>query len=267
MRHDYPEQRLLESIQEGIRLISTQGERVGQLNGLTQIDLGDWRFGLPIRITARTHAGDQGLLNIAREVEMSGPIHDKGVLILHSYLSALFGHLAPLAMNASVVFEQEYSGVEGDSASCAELFALLSSLANAPLDQGIAVTGALNQHGEVLPVGGINEKIEGWYRVCRSAGLNGRQGVLIPARNVRHLMLDPEVVAAVEAGQFHIHTAEHVLEGLALLTGAAAQTTDGRHRSARERAGPGRAHTERLPPRLPGGPALWGARWTLLAGL
>ena len=225
MRHDYPEQRLLESIQEGIRLISTQGERVGQLNGLTQIDLGDWRFGLPIRITARTHAGDQGLLNIAREVEMSGPIHDKGVLILHSYLSALFGHLAPLAMNASVVFEQEYSGVEGDSASCAELFALLSSLAHAPLDQGIAVTGALNQHGEVLPVGGINEKVEGWYRVCRSAGLDGRQGVLIPARNAGHLMLDPEVVAAVEAGQFHIHTATHVLEGLALLTGEVAKAS------------------------------------------
>jgi predicted ATP-dependent protease len=219
LRHDYPEQRLLESIKDGIRLISTDGERVGQLNGLTQIDLGDWRFGLPIRVTARTHAGDQGLLNIAREVEMSGPIHDKGVMILHSYLSALFGHLAPLAMNASVVFEQEYSGVEGDSASCAEFFAVLSSLAGAPLNQGIAVTGALNQHGEVLPVGGINEKIEGWFRVCQSAGLNGRQGVLIPARNVSHLMLDPTVVAAVESGQFHIHTAEHVLDGLALLTG------------------------------------------------
>ena len=224
LRHDYPEQRLLESIQEGIRLISTSGERVGQLNGLTQIDLGDWRFGLPIRITARTHAGDQGLLNIAREVEMSGPIHDKGVMILHGYLSGLFAHLAPLAMNASVVFEQEYSGVEGDSASCAELFALLSSLADVPLTQGIAVTGALNQHGEVLPVGGINEKIEGWYRVCQAAGLDGRQGVLIPERNVRHLMLDPTVVAAVEAGRFHIHTAAHVLEGLALLTAAPGQS-------------------------------------------
>ena len=224
LRHDYPEQRLLESIQEGIRLISTSGERVGQLNGLTQIDLGDWRFGLPIRITARTHAGDQGLLNIAREVEMSGPIHDKGVMILHGYLSGLFAHLAPLAMNASVVFEQEYSGVEGDSASCAELFALLSSLADAPLVQGIAVTGALNQHGEVLPVGGINEKIEGWYRVCQAAGLDGRQGVLIPERNVRHLMLDPTVVAAVEAGRFHIHTAAHVLEGLALLTASPGQS-------------------------------------------
>ena len=219
MRHDYPEQRLLESIKEGVRLISTQGERIGQLNGLTQIDLGDWRFGLPIRVTARTNAGDEGLLNIAREVEMSGPIHDKGVLILQSYMSALFGHLAPLALNASVVFEQEYSGIEGDSASCAELIALMSSLAGAPLDQGIAVTGALNQHGEVLPVGGLNEKIEGWYRVCLAAGLNGRQGVLIPARNVTHLMLDPAVVAAVEAGQFHVYTADHVLEGLALLAG------------------------------------------------
>ena len=225
LRHDYPEQRLRESILEGIRLISTEGERVGQLNGLAQIDLGDWRFGLPVRVTARTHAGDQGLLNIAREVEMSGPIHDKGMLILHSYLSALFGHLAPLAMNASVVFEQEYSGVEGDSASCAELFALLSSLAHAPLDQGIAVTGALNQHGEVLPVGGINEKIEGWFRVCLAVGLNGRQGVLIPERNRHHLMLDPALIDAVEAGQFHIHTAQHVLEGLALLTGQAGSAT------------------------------------------
>ncbi len=219
LRHDYPEQRLRESIAEGERLISLDGERVGQINGLTQIDLGDWRFGLPVRVSARTHAGTKGLLNIEREVEMSGPIHDKGVLILHSYLTGLFGHLTPLALNASIVFEQEYHGVEGDSASCAELFALLSSLAGVPLRQGIAVTGALNQHGEVLPVGGINEKIEGWFRVCEAAGLTGEQGVLLPQRNLRHLMLDRAVVEAVAAGRFHIHTAAHVGEGLALLTG------------------------------------------------
>jgi predicted ATP-dependent protease len=219
LRHDYPEQRLRESIAEGERLISLQGSRVGQINGLTQIDLGDWRFGLPVRVSARTHAGTKGLLNIEREVEMSGPIHDKGVLILHSYLTGLFGHLTPLALNASIVFEQEYHGVEGDSASCAELFALLSSLSGVPLRQGIAVTGALNQHGEVLPVGGVNEKIEGWFRVCAAAGLDGQQGVLLPRRNLRHLMLDREVVDAVAAGQFHIHTATHVGEGLALLTG------------------------------------------------
>ncbi|MFM6986063.1 MAG: Lon protease family protein [Hydrogenophaga sp.] len=219
LRHDYPEQRLRESITEGERLISVDGERVGQVNGLTQIDLGDWRFGLPVRVSARTHAGTRGLLNIEREVEMSGPIHDKGVLILHSYLTGLFAHLTPLALNASIVFEQEYHGVEGDSASCAELFALLSSLSGVPLRQGIAVTGALNQHGEVLPVGGINEKIEGWFRVCAAAGLDGQQGVLMPERNRRHLMLGREVVDAVAAGRFHIHTAAHVDDGLALLTG------------------------------------------------
>lgn len=221
LRHDYPEQRLRESIIEGERLIDVRGARVGQINGLTQIDLGDWRFGLPVRVTAHTHAGSQGLLNIEREVEMSGPIHDKGVLILHSYLTHLFTHLAPLALNAAVVFEQEYHGVEGDSASCAELFAVLSALAGVPLKQGIAVTGALNQHGEVLPVGGINEKIEGWFRVCEVAGLDGEQGVLIPGRNRRHLMLDQVVVEAVRQGRFHIHTAAHVSDGLALLTGQA----------------------------------------------
>ena len=225
-RHDYPEQRLRESIAEGDQLISLQGSRVGQLNGLTQVDLGDWRFGLPVRVTARTCAGTAGLLNIEREVALSGPIHDKGVLILHSYLSALFGHIAPLAMNASVVFEQEYLGVEGDSASCAELFAVLSSLSNQPLLQGIAVTGALNQHGDVLPVGGINEKIEGWFRVCEAQGLDGHQGVLIPDRNRRHLMLEAAVLDAVGQGLFHIYTAVHVRDGLELLTGQASGLGD-----------------------------------------
>jgi predicted ATP-dependent protease len=219
LRHDYPEQRLHESIAEGDHLISVQGTRVGQVNGLTQVDLGDWRFGLPVRVTARTHAGHAGLLNIEREVDMSGPIHDKGVLILQSYLSALFAHIAPLALNASIVFEQEYNGVEGDSASCAELYAVLSSLSRLAMQQGIAVTGALNQHGDVLPVGGINEKIEGWFRVCVAQGLDGHQGVLIPERNRRHLMLDSAVLDAVEQGQFHIYTASHVSDGLALLTG------------------------------------------------
>lgn len=221
LRHDYPEQRLREAIAEGEHLISVQGSCVGQLNGLTQIDLGDWRFGLPVRVTARTHAGTAGLVNIEREVKMSGPIHDKGVLILHSYLTSLFGNLAPLALSASIVFEQDYQGVEGDSASCAELFAILSSLSNTPLLQNIAVTGALNQHGDVLPVGGINEKIEGWFRVCESAGLDGHHGVLIPDRNRRHLMLDPAVLDAVDQGLFHIYTASHVRDGLELLTGHA----------------------------------------------
>jgi len=221
-RHNAPEETLHEAIAEGELLITLEGRRVGQLNALTQIDMGDYRFGFPVRITARTHAGQEGLVNIEREVELSGPIHDKGVLILQSYLSALFGHLAPLALNASIVFEQEYSGIEGDSASCAELYALLSSLSGLALRQDIAVTGALNQHGEVLPVGGLNEKIEGWFRVCAQAGLTGTQGVLIPARNQRHLMLSPQVVDAVADGRFHVYAAQHVGEGIALLTGMAA---------------------------------------------
>jgi predicted ATP-dependent protease len=219
LRHDYPDQRLQEAFAEGDLLIAVHGEKVGQLNGLSQADLGDYRFGFPERITARTFAGDDGLLNIEREVEMSGPIHDKGVLILHNYLSALFAHIAPLALNASIVFEQEYNGVEGDSASCAELYVLLSSLSGLPLKQGIAVTGAVNQHGEVLPVGGLNEKIEGYFRICETAGLDGSQGVLIPHRNRRNLMLESKVVEAVANGLFHIYTVEHVSEGIELLTG------------------------------------------------
>ena len=226
LRHDYPEQRLQESIAEGEVLISLGGERVGQLNSLTQVDLGDYRFGVPVRVTARTFAGEDGLVNIAREVEMSGPIHDKGVFILQNYLSALFAHVAPLAFNASIVFEQEYHGMEGDSASCAELYVLVSSLSELPLKQGIAVTGAVNQHGEILPVGGVNEKIEGYFRICETAGLDGSQGVLIPKRNRRHLMLDRSVIDAVERGLFHIYAADHVSEGMQLLTGFPAGVID-----------------------------------------
>lgn len=218
-RHDHAEQRLQEAIAEGDRLLDVAGQCTGQINGLTVVDLGDHSFGLPVRVTARTHAGEEGLLNMEREVEMSGPIHDKGVLILHSYLSSLFAHMAPLAMNAAVVFEQEYSGVEGDSASCAELYALLSSLANVPLAQAIAVTGALNQRGEVLPVGGINEKIEGYFRSCELLGLNGQQGVLMPTRNLRHLMLSSSVVQAVAQGRFHVHAVASVADGMTLLCG------------------------------------------------
>ena len=218
-RHDYPEQRLQESIVDGDRVIAVQGHRVGQLNGLTQVDLGDYRFGFPVRVSARTFAGEEGLLNIEREVEMSGPIHDKGVLILQSHLSALFAPITPLALDASIVFEQEYHGVEGDSASCAEFFVLLSSLSGLPLNQAIAVTGAMNQHGEVLPVGGLNEKIEGYFRVCEAAGLDGSHGVLMPQRNCRQLMLERRVVEAVEKGLFHIYAAHQVEEGMELLTG------------------------------------------------
>ncbi len=168
---------------------------MGQLNGLTQIDLGDHRFGLPVRLSARTYAGEEGLLNIEREVELSGPAPRQGRVHPAELSGSACSRISRRsALNASIVFEQQYHGVEGDSASCAELYALLSSLSGLPLRQGIAVTGAVNQHGEVLPVGGINEKIEGCFRVCDAAGLDGSQGVLIPARNRRHLMLEPRVV-------------------------------------------------------------------------
>ncbi len=218
-RHRSPEMQLLRSIVDGDLLIRVQGRQSGQINGLTHIDLGDAGFGSPVRISARCHAGEEGVINIDREVEMTGPNHDKGLFILQSWLSASFAKLTPLSLNASLVFEQEYHGVEGDSASCAELFALLSAISGIALPQGIAVTGAMNQHGEVMAIGGVNEKIEGYFRVCQAIGLDGAQGVMIPERNASHLVLNDEVVAAVRGGKFHIHTFGHVLEGLAFLAG------------------------------------------------
>lgn len=225
-RHSYPEQRLHESIAEGEIVIRVHGREVGQINGLTQIDLGDYRFGSPVSISARVYAGDEGVINIDREVEMTGPNHDKGVFILQSWLSGTFSRVTPLSLSASLVFEQEYHGVEGDSASCAELFALISALSGLPLPQGMAVTGALNQHGEILPIGGVNEKIEGYFRVCQRIGLDGMQGVIIPARNRSHLLLDRSVTDAVEQGKFAIHAIDHVQEGLELLTGMSVGTQD-----------------------------------------
>ena len=223
-RNRYFEEQIRDSIIDNELLIQVHGEVVGQVNGLTHIELGDASFGSPIRITARCYPGGKGLINIDREVNMSGPNHDKGIFILQNWLSASFSHLAPLSLNASLVFEQEYNGVEGDSASCAELFALLSAMANLPIQQGIAVTGALNQFGEVMPIGGVNEKIEGYFRVCLALGLNGKQGVIIPKRNQRHLLLDVAIVEAVKAGQFHIIAIDHVLEGIEYLTGKPAGT-------------------------------------------
>ncbi len=204
-RHNEPEERLLDALAQGERALQLSGWMQASVNGLSVIMLGDYSFGFPVRVTARTHAGDKGLLSIDREVELSGPIHDKGVLVLHSCLMSLFSHLTPLALEGTVVFEQEYSSVEGDSASCAELYALLSALAAVPLAQGLAVTGSLNANGDVLPVGSINEKIEGFFRSCERIGLDGTQGVLIPERNRRHLMLDERVVDAVAQGRFHVH--------------------------------------------------------------
>ncbi|MFA6178518.1 MAG: AAA family ATPase [Candidatus Methylopumilus sp.] len=225
-RHQYSEQQLRESIVDGELMISVQGREIGQINGLTHIDMGDACFGSPVRISARCYAGDEGVINIDREVEMTGPNHDKGLFILRSWLSANFAALTPLSLTASLVFEQEYHGVEGDSASCAELYALLSALSALGLPQGIAVTGAVNQHGDVMPIGGVNEKIEGYFRVCQRIGLDGTQGVVIPSLNQSHLLLDDEVINAIEQGQFHIYTMEHVLEGMTLLTGISVEATD-----------------------------------------
>lgn len=217
-RHSYIESHMRDSIVDKELIISVYGESIGQINGLTHIDLSEASFGSPVRISANCYAGSRGVLTIDREVSMSGPTHDKGVMILQSWLHTNFATLNPLNLTASLVFEQEYSGVDGDSASCAELFALLSSLAQVPIKQGIAVTGAMNQHGEVLPVGGLNEKIEGYFRVCKQIGLDGQQGVLIPERNLRHLVLSDEVIDAVASGQFHIATMNTIADGIAHLT-------------------------------------------------
>ncbi|ADI29612.1 Lon protease family protein [Methylotenera versatilis] len=218
-RHSYIEAHARDSIVDNELMINVHGETVGQINGLTHIDLADASFGSPVRISANCYAGRLDVLTIDREVSMSGPTHDKGVMILQSWLHTNFAQFNPLNLTASLVFEQEYNGVDGDSASCAELFALLSALTQLPIKQGIAVTGALNQHGEVLPVGGLNEKIEGYFRVCKDIGLDGTQGVLIPQRNMRHLMLRDEVVDAVANGQFHITTMNNVAEGILHITG------------------------------------------------
>ena len=229
LRQQFFETQIRDSIIDNELLIQVHGSVIGQVNGLTHIELGDASFGSPIRITARCYPGRSGVINIDREVNMSGPNHDKGIYILQNWLSASFWALAPLSLNASLVFEQEYNGVEGDSASCAELFALLSALTGYPIKQGIAVTGALNQFGEVMPIGGVNEKIEGYFRVCEALGLNGEQGVIIPKRNQRHLVLDDSVVQAVNQGLFKIIAIDHVLEGIACLTDteAGVQELDG----------------------------------------
>ncbi len=226
-RHSYPEDEMREAVGRGELLISVLGESVGQINGLTQIDLGDYRFGFPVRVSASTVPGRGGVLNIEREVALSGPNHDKGVFILESHLGALFSHIAPLNLDASLVFEQEYSGVEGDSASLAELYVLLSSLSGVPISRSIAVTGAMDLHGEVMPIGGVNEKIKGFFGICEMEGLDGSHGVIIPASNRRHLMLSPKISEAVAAGKFHVHAIEFALEGIPILTGMDAGILEG----------------------------------------
>ncbi len=225
------EERVRRLIVEGTLLVDTDGEAVGQVNGISVLAAGDHAFGRPARITARTFAGEPGVVDIEREVKLGGPIHSKGVMILTGFLAGRFAQERPLALAASITFEQQYEEVEGDSASSAECYALLSSLTGIPLSQALAVTGSVNQLGEVQAVGGINEKIEGFFDVCRARGLTGRQGVLIPEANSRHLMLREDVVEAARDGGFHLHAVATVDEGIALLTGrpAGERGPDGRY--------------------------------------
>jgi lon-related putative ATP-dependent protease len=225
-RADRIRERMQEAIQRDIVLIDTEGERVGQVNGLSVIMLGNFAFGRPSRITARVRLGKGDVMDIEREVELGGPLHSKGVLILSGFLGARYAEEQPLSLSASLVFEQSYGGVDGDSASSAELYALLSAIAEVPIRQSLAVTGSVNQHGIVQAIGGVNEKIEGFYDVCQARGLSGEQGVLIPASNVQHLMLRQDVVEAVEAGRFHVYPVETVDQGIEILTGLPAGEPD-----------------------------------------
>ncbi len=218
--------RLQEEILRETILIDTEGEQIGQVNGLSVIALGGFAFGRPSRITARLSLGSGKVIDIEREVELGGPIHSKGVLILSSYLASQYASDRPLSLSASLVFEQSYGGVEGDSASCAELCALLSSLAEAPIKQSLAITGSVSQRGQVQGIGGVNQKIEGFFDICRARGLKGDQGILIPASNVKHLMLREDVRKAVGERQFHIYPVETIDECMEILTGISAGQRD-----------------------------------------
>lgn len=218
-RADRIRERSHEAIERGTILIETEGAATGQVNGLSVISLGSFSFGRPSRITVRVRVGSGKVIDIERETKLGGPLHSKGVLILSGYLAANYARDVPMSLWASIVFEQSYGGVDGDSASSAELYALLSALAEAPISQALAVTGSVNQYGQIQPIGGVNEKIEGFFDVCKARGLSGSQGVLIPASNVKHLMLRPDVVAAAKGGTFSIYPVQTIGQGIELLTG------------------------------------------------
>ncbi|MBU1240520.1 AAA family ATPase, partial [Myxococcota bacterium] len=228
-RHARIEQIARREIKVQTLLIDTKGSVVGQINGMAVYDLGDYAFGIPARITAITYAGDKGIVNIDREVNLSGNIHDKGSMILVGYLGGRFATERPMNFNASITFEQNYSMVEGDSASSTEIYALLSSLSKVPISQSIAVTGSVNQQGVIQAIGGVNEKIEGFYEVCKMNGLTGKEGVIIPFANVRNLMLSKEVIEAVSSGKFAVYAVKNIDEGMEILTGfrAGARKKDG----------------------------------------
>ena len=219
-------EKYMEMINNNTLLIDTKGFKVGQINGLTVMNLGNYSFGLPARITASTYVGKSGIINIEREVEMSGSSHSKGVFILTGYLGEMFAQDMPLSLTASLCFEQLYNGVDGDSASSTELYAILSSLSGIPINQSIAVTGSVNQKGDIQPIGGVNEKIEGYFKICKMRGLDGSHGVMIPKLNEMNLNLSNEVVEAVKNGLFHIYAISTIEQGIELLTGVPAGKKD-----------------------------------------
>jgi predicted ATP-dependent protease len=221
-RHGLTEDRTLEYISDGIIRVETAGSVVGQVNGLAVYDLGHHRFGKPSRISAQVGLGREGVVNIERQAGLSGPTHDKGVSILTGFLRGTFARRVPLTMSCSITFEQSYGGIDGDSASSTEVYAVLSALSELPIRQEMAVTGSVDQHGFVQAIGGVNEKVQGFFKVCAERGLTGSQGVLIPVANVADLHLDDDVVDAVEASQFHIWEVERVEDGIELLTGVPA---------------------------------------------
>ena len=220
------DEKYLEMIKENTLLIDTSGYKVGQLNGLTVLTVGDYSFGKPAKITVNTYTGKNGIVNIEREVEISGPSHSKGVLILTGYLGEMFAQDIPLCLTASICFEQLYNGVDGDSASSTELYGLLSSLSEIPINQSIAVTGSVNQKGQIQPIGGVNEKIEGYFQVCKVRGLDGSHGVMIPIQNVDNLQLSDEIIQAVKDKKFHIYAVSTIEEGIEVLTGVPAGKKD-----------------------------------------
>lgn len=230
-RNSLPEEKITRAMQEGLLRVASTGSTVGEVNGLAVYDLGYHAFGLPGRVSARVALGREGVINIEREARLSGRTHDKGVLILTGFLRGLFAVEHPLSVSVSIAFEQSYGGVEGDSASSTEVYAILSALSGLPLRQDLAVTGSVDQHGRVQAIGGVNEKVEGFFRLCRARGLTGSQGVVIPEANVGDLQLDPEVVEAIATGRFHLYAVSHVSEGIELLTGVPAgeRGEDGRY--------------------------------------
>jgi len=218
-RSNLIEEKILEMIKNGMILVDTKREVTGQINGLAVYSIGDYAFGKPSRITCETFMGTEGVVNIERQAKLSGNIHDKGVLILSGYIGRRYAQEKPLSLSATLAFEQSYEMVEGDSASAAELIAIISSLSGIPIKQSIAITGSVNQKGDIQPIGGVNEKIEGFYHICKANGLTGDQGVIIPHQNVRNLMLKKDVVEAIRKGEFHVYSVETVDQAIEILTG------------------------------------------------